>query len=221
MLDAFIPDKLSVWLHVTVIVFVVLDTVGLVVVGNSLSTFITYSWLYVVLFPSVVVTFNVVVPFVLTVVSTVVPALTSCAEFDVLEYVDVPVLLWTNFTYTFLFDHCPDVYAEPVAVSFVSVNVPAFSSVVVIDNSFDSCVFPALSVAFVFIVYVWFIFNPVNVFDVCHADQLFPSFIAYCMLELFIPDKLSVCLNVAVMLLVVAVAIGATSVGAVLSIFTV
>ena len=61
--------------------------------------------------------------------------------------------------------------------------------------------------------------NPVNLFDVCHADQLLPLYIAYCVVDAFIPDKLSVCLHVTVTEFVVALVVGAVFVGAFLSTF--
>ena len=66
--------------------------------------------------PSVVFTLNVVVPFVFTVVSAVVPEPTDCAEPVILSYVVVPVDALTNATYTLSFVHVFDVYADPDAV---------------------------------------------------------------------------------------------------------
>ena len=105
--------------------------------------------------------------------------------------------------------------------SNLKLNVGAVRFLVDMLSSVDSDEFPALSLTFVFTLYGVLYVSPVNSFDVCHADHAPFLYIAYCFVDAFIPDKLSVCLNVAVMLLVVAVAIGATSVGAVLSIFTV
>ena len=98
--DAFIPDRPSVCLHVIVIDFVVLLAVGAAVVGAVLSIFIVYSELYAVLIPSVVFTFNIDVPSLLIVVADAVSA-TACAELSVLKYVVVPVVALFNVTYTF------------------------------------------------------------------------------------------------------------------------
>ena len=103
----------------------------------------------------------------------------------------------------------------------MKLNVGAVRFLVDMLSSVDSDEFPALSLTFVFTLYDVLYVTPVNSFDVCHADHAPFLYIAYCFVDAFIPDKLSVCLNVTVILLVVAVAVGAASVGAVLSIFTV
>lgn len=69
----------------------------------------------------------------------------------------------------------------------------------------------------VFTLYSTLCINPVNVSDVCHADH-FPSlYIAYLIVDPFIPDKLSVCLNVNFIVLGVLVASGACLSGALVS----
>ena len=200
VVDAFIPDKLSVCLHVTVTEFVVTLVVGAAVVGAFLSTFIMYSPLFTVFVPSVVVTTNFVVPDVVIVVADDVAA-TVCAEPDTLAYVVVPAEPLFNVTYTLSFVHVFAVYAAPLAFVCFNVKLPAVKLLVVTLNSADSDEFPALSVVFVFTLYVLLVVNPLNTFDDCQLHQLLPLYIAYCVLDT--PDKASVCLFVTVIEFVV------------------
>ena len=117
------------------------------------------------------------------------------------------------------FVHVFTVYTSPFASVCFNVKLPAVNSFVVMLSSADSDEFPALSVVFVFTLYVLFVVKLLNTFDVCHADQVLPVFNAYCVLA--IPDKASVCLFVTVIEFVVTVTVGAVFVGAVLSIFIV
>lgn len=101
------------------------------------------------------------------------------------------------------FVHVFTVYASPFASVCFNVKLPAVKLFVVTLSSADSDEFPALSVVFVFTLYVLFVVKLLNTFDVCHADQVLPVFNAYCILA--IPDKASVCLFVTVIDFVVTV----------------
>ena len=83
----------------------------------------------------------------------------------------------------------------------------------------ESDAFPALSTTCVLTSYLVFWANPPNVALDCNAPHVVSEFFFIWYWIDAIPDSLSVCLFVAVILLVVFVVVGAVVVGAVLSIF--